>query len=136
MLAFAGGVLDVLVPPAHAQQADINVNTPAIRSLRSSMKARRPQLDPHFRTGAVGLTRDGLISARDLNAVPLKDRNKVKKLLADDNRDRNALYKEIAKANGRPEWERDIRETFARVWVDESPRGTWYQDRSGGWKQK
>jgi hypothetical protein len=43
---------------------------------------------------------------------------------------------EIARANGHPEWEPDIRRTFADRWVANAPRGWWYQDASGAWKQK
>jgi hypothetical protein len=46
------------------------------------------------------------------------------------------LYREIARANGHPEWEKDIRKTFARVWVQEAGRGYWYQDARGQWRQK
>ncbi|MEJ2612714.1 MAG: DUF1318 domain-containing protein, partial [Candidatus Thiodiazotropha sp.] len=37
--------------------------------------------------------------------------------------------------NGHPEWEESIREIFARVWVEEAPKGYWYQAK-GGWKKK
>ena len=50
-------------------------------------------------------------------------------------RDRKALYAEIARANDRPEWEAEIRATFARVWVEEVAAGTWYQ-ANGSWVQK
>jgi uncharacterized protein YdbL (DUF1318 family) len=50
--------------------------------------------------------------------------------------DWNALYREIAKANGRPEWEQDIRDTFAQRNVANLDRGWWYQDRGGAWVQK
>lgn len=130
-----GWVLHVLVAPAYAA-ADININTPAINALRASLKQRQSQLRPYFDSGALGLTRDGLVAIRDLQAIPLRDRNRVKKLVADENRDRSSLYREIARANGHPEWEKDIRKTFAGVWIQESPRGTWYQVASGAWKRK
>ena len=76
------------------------------------------------------------MSIRKLGVVPLKERNKVKKLVADENKDRNALYKEIARANGQPKWEKNIRQTFARVWVEESRAGVWYEDAKGRWRQK
>ena len=41
----------------------------------------------------------------------------------------------IARANGHPEWEADIRSTFARRWVANAPAGWWYQ-QDGAWKQK
>jgi uncharacterized protein YdbL (DUF1318 family) len=128
-------VMDLVISPANAK-ADIKIDTPVIRQLRQSLKKRHPQLQPHLSSGALGLTRDALVGIRDLSAVPLKERNRVKKWVADENRDRNALYKEIARANGHPEWEKDIRKTFARVWVSESQANIWYQDEKGRWKQK
>ena len=53
-----------------------------------------------------------------------------------ENRDRSALYAEIARANGHPEWEPDIRQIFARRWIDNAPRGWWYMDAGGNWTQK
>ncbi len=127
--------LDWLVAPAHAQ-ADLSVDTPAIRKLRASMEARFRELAPHYASGAIGMTGNGEIVLRDQKLVPLKDRNTVKNLVAQENRDRSALYREIARANNQPGWEADIRSTFARRWVDNARAGWWYRDDSGNWKQK
>ncbi|MCP5142477.1 MAG: YdbL family protein [Chromatiales bacterium] len=131
---FALAVLEWLVAPAQA--ADLNVSSPAIGSAQGSMKARFGDLQGHLDSGALGLTRDGLVDVRDLNAIPLPQRGKVKQLVAAENADRNVLYREIAAANGHPEWERDIRNTFAERWVGNAHGGWWYQDAGGAWKQK
>jgi len=128
-------LLEWLVSPAQAG-ADISVNTPAIRQLKGGMEKRHLQLAPFYSSGAVGMTADGHITIRDQKLIPLQDRNKVKGLVASENRDRDALYKEIAKANDHPEWEAEIRGIFARRWVDNAPAGWWYQAPKGGWKQK
>lgn len=125
---------NLLVPPAQAQ-ANIEINTPAINRLKQSMSARFNQLRPWYDNGAVGLTRDGLVTVRDLGAVPLPQRSAVNRLVAEENRDRNALYREVAVANGHPEWENDVRSTFARQWIANARSGWWYQS-GGGWKQK
>lgn len=130
-----GTLLEVLVPAAHAAQADINISTPAINAIRASMKARQSDLAPYYRSGAVGFDNQGSNAIRDLNAVPLPERNKVKKLVADDNGDRAKLYNEIARANGHPEWAAEVRSTFAKVWAQEALKGYWYQDAGGAWKQ-
>lgn len=144
-------VTDILMPQGKAQtqgqaeakivaqaqgDADINVNTPAINALRASMRKRNASLVPYYRSGAIGFGRDALLAIRDQGLIPLKERQRVKALVADENQDRNALYREIAKANGRPEWEQNIRDTFAKAWVSEAPSGYWYQDSSGNWKQR
>ena len=131
----AGHLVEMLVPEVHAGQADINIDTPAISRLRQSMQKRQRSLAPFYRSGAIGFDESGRVAIRDLKAVALKDRNRVKKLVADENRDRDALYREIARANGHPEWEADIRKTFSRIWVEEAPRGYWYR-KGGSWKKK
>jgi len=137
LLAAAGNVLDFLIPSAQAQsQADLNISTPAARQLTQSMEARFGQLKKYFDSGAVGFARDGLIEVRDQNLVPLPERNSVRKLVADENADRANLYRELATANGHPEWETDIRSTFATRWAAKAASGWYIQDSNGAWKQK
>jgi uncharacterized protein YdbL (DUF1318 family) len=136
LLAAAHSVLSLLVPAAQAAQADLNVSTPAIRQLTQSMEERHARLKKYYDSGAIGLTSDGLVEIRDQNLVPLPERNSVRKLVADENADRANLYREIATANGHPEWEVDIRTTFAERWASRAASGWYYQDKDGGWKQK
>lgn len=134
-----GGLLLVagLVGPAVVQaQVNLNVNTPAITALKSSMQQRHVQLASYYASGAVGLTRDGNVALRDAGAVPLPQRQQVNALIAAENRDRSALYREIARANGHPEWEADIRATFAQRWVTNAQPGWYYQNASGAWVRK
>jgi uncharacterized protein YdbL (DUF1318 family) len=139
LVAAVGEVLYALVPAAHAQNAEaaLNVSSPAVSRIKSSMAARFGELEKFFASGAVGLTRDGMIDVRDLNAVALPDRATAKRLVAEDNADRSQLYAEIAKASGHPEWEGDIKKSFARRWVATGAKPGWYyQDDGGAWKQK
>jgi len=134
-LAF-GRLLEGLVPAAEAAQANIEINTPAIAAIRASMQRRQQSLAPFYRSGAIGFDNRGSVGVRDLAAVPLAQRNQVKKLVADENADRARLYQEIARANGHPEWEAEVRSTFAKVWVQEALPGYWYQDAGGAWRQR
>ena len=115
--------------------ADLELNTPAISALKSGMQQRHSQLAGFYASGAIGLTRDGLIAVKEANAVALKDRQSLNSLVASENNDRNALYKEIAIANGHPEWEAEIRSTFAQRWVQKAQSGWWYQD-ANGWAKR
>lgn len=133
---FAINLLDFIVPAAQAQGADIDISTPAINSLKEKMKRRNSQLQPYYESGAIGMDSKGLLTLRDPRAVSIKERNTVNQLIAAENQDRNALYAEIARANGHPEWEDDIRQTFARRWVANAPSGWYFKDNSGNWKQK
>ena len=122
---------------AYAQSApDITINTPAIRAIQAKMEQRfNSNLRAGFDAGALGFSSDGLVTVRDASKLPLKDRVAINSAVADDNRDRKALYREVAVANGHPEWESQIRDVFARQWVDSARSGWWYQS-GGSWKQK
>lgn len=130
--------LDLLVPSAEAQQqAEIEINTPQINAIKARMADRQRQsLTSLFDAGAVGFTADGFVAVRDRAAVPLSERRTLESLVADENRDRKAVYREIAVANGHPEWEQDIQQTFAREWVSNARKGWWYQADDGSWRQK
>jgi len=127
--------VDWLIAPAQAAQANLSVKTAAIDRIRASMKQRFALLQPHFNSGTIGLTPDGLVALRNVSGLPLAQRAKLNQLVAAENRDRNGLYKEIARANDHPEWETQIRSTFAGRWVKNAVTGWWYQE-SGGWLQK
>ncbi|MDD3449412.1 MAG: YdbL family protein [Gammaproteobacteria bacterium] len=129
-------LLDWALPPAHAAGADIDISTPAIRRIQDDMKRRHERLEAYYASGAIGVTRDALVAIHDPKAVPLQARNEVKQLVAEENRDRQALYAEIARANGHPEWTDQIRDTFAQRWADNArQRGWWHQDSGGAWRR-
>lgn len=130
-------LIDFLVPSAQAQQAEIDINTPQINAIKARMAQRQQQsLAPLFEAGAIGFTADGLVTIRDRAAVPLSERRNIETLVADENRDRKAVYREIAVANGHPEWEREIQDTFAREWARNARPGWYYQEPGGAWRQK
>ncbi len=136
LLAIAHSVSSFLISDANAQSSvDFDKPSPEKQALESSLAARFPSLRPYFDSGAIGLTDSGLIEFRDRNLVPLKDRNSVVQLVAAQNNDWNALYAEIARLNGHPEWQDSIRRTFADRWVAKANRG-WYYREGGAWKQK
>jgi uncharacterized protein YdbL (DUF1318 family) len=138
LLTAAGALLNLLIPAAEAQGSpNLDVSGPQIRAVTASMQQRFGQLQKYFQSGVIGLTTDGLVGVRDQNAVPLAERAVVTRLVTEDNRDRETLYAELAKANKHPEWEPDIRRTFARRWVERGAQSGWYyQDSGGKWVQK
>lgn len=130
-------MLDLLISSAHAQTPDISIQTPQIQTIQARMRQRfEGRLAAAFASGAIGLTRNGEIAIRDAASVPLAERAALNQAVADDNRDRQAVYREIAIANNHPEWETQIRETFAKQWLQQARAGWYYQDASGAWRQK
>lgn len=128
--------LDLLIPRAQAQQQpNLDLSSPEITRIKTQMETRFAELKPQLDSGTVGLAADGSVAIREPGAVPLASRNMLRALVANENADRAALYREIAVANQHPEWEAQIRAVFAQRWVAKAQAGWWYQD-SGGWKQK
>jgi uncharacterized protein len=115
--------------------ADLDINSPAVTAIKNSMQARHDKLLSHYNSGAVGLTGDAFIAVKDASAVPLKDRGGLTGLVKDENADRANLYKELAAANGHPEWQGEIQQTFAGRWIDKAQAG-WFYQKAGAWVKK
>lgn len=126
--------INVVVTSAQAAEADLAIDSAEIRQLRAAMESRFASLQPLYAAGFIGIQADGLLAVRDIESVPLKDRNQVNKLVAAENADRQSLYQAIADANGHPDWAAQIKSTFAGRWVSNAQSGWWYQS-SGSWKQ-
>lgn len=132
-------VLDALIPAANAaeSQPNIKIQTPEIEAIQARMRDRfQSSLKSLLDSGAVGFTRDGMVAVHDASKAPLPQRAQMNSAVADENRDRAAVYRQIAIANGHPEWEQQIRQIFARQWIDRAHAGWFYQDASGAWKRK
>jgi uncharacterized protein YdbL (DUF1318 family) len=126
-----------LVSEAHAQDADINVSNPAIRALKDSIAKRSASIKPFMDRGNVGISRDGLLVVRSTDGLNLKERAEVQQLVDAENRDREALYLEIAKANNiARESVPRIKSIFAKSWIEQARTGWWIQDEQGNWKRR
>lgn len=133
-----GGTLSFsLLSEAFAQEADINVSNPAIRGLRESIKRRSGAIKPYMDKGNAGINQDGMLVVRSSEGLSLKERAEVQQLIEAENRDREALYAEIAKANNiPPNAVAKIKGIFAKSWIDQAQSGWWIQDSQGNWKRK
>ncbi|HXE66389.1 MAG TPA: YdbL family protein [Rhodanobacteraceae bacterium] len=132
-------VLDALIPAASAAQpsANLDVQTPAIEAIESRMRNRfHSTLKGLFESGAIGLTHNGDVAMHDASKIPLAQRAQATQAIAAENSDRADLYKQIAIANGHPEWAQRMRESFAKQWISRARSGWYYQDASGSWQKK
>lgn len=122
---------------AYAQEADINVTTPAIRALKESMKQNAESIKPYLEQGVVGIGNDGLLVIRTPEKLKLKEKAGLTRIVDKENSDREALYIEIAKANnfGR-ERVQDIKKIFAGSWLEKAQVGWFIQNANGTWTKK
>ena len=132
-------VLDAVIPAASAAEppANLDIQTPAIEAIEARMRSRfHSTLKGLFESGAIGLTHNGDVAMHDAAKIPLAQRTRATQAVAAENSDRADLYKQIAIANGHPEWAQRMRESFAQQWISRARSGWYYQDASGNWQRK
>lgn len=124
------------VRPAYAE-VNIDMSTPAIRGIKESIKSRYAQLKAFYDKGAIGENNKGLIEAKDTAGLNLQERSLVNKLIDQENKDRAALYSEIANANKLgSDSVPQIKKIFANSWREKSQSGWWVQNDGGNWEKK
>jgi uncharacterized protein YdbL (DUF1318 family) len=132
-------VLDAVIPAASAAEppANLDVQTPAIEAIEARMRDRfHSTLQGLLASGAVGLAHNGDVAIHDAAKIPLAQRTQATQAVAAENSDRADLYRQIAVANGHPEWAQRMREAFAKQWISRARAGWYYQDASGNWQRK
>jgi uncharacterized protein YdbL (DUF1318 family) len=132
------GAFPLMLASAYGAQPDLNVTTPAIKAIRETMTARAEQLAKHKDLGHVGEGRDGMLAVRSLEGLGLGEKKAVEDLVAAENADRKALYREILVANGLKEDDAArVLEQAARMRRAASAPGHYVQDpRTGSWELK
>ena len=126
-----------LVGAAHASGSETRVSSPAIEALKDKLKRRAPVLNPFFDAGAIGEGRDGLVAVRDAAVLPMKDRAMVNRVVKEENDDRLALYREVARELAvKDEDLPRVQESFAREWQRFARPGWWIQTPEGVWERR
>lgn len=123
--------------PAEAGPASqLTMQSMEIERLRAQMQNRYAELKPELDAGVIGLGNDGFVALRKPDQVALADRARLRAMVANENADRSALYRQIAASNGEPGWQTPLRAVFAQRWIVRAASGWWIQDASDHWYQK
>jgi uncharacterized protein YdbL (DUF1318 family) len=98
------------------------VSNPAIRALKESMKARFQTLKPFYAKKMISEGQDGYVALGNTAGLDLKGLRDLKGLIAAENRDRQALYQEVARAlKIDPSQVGKVAEIFAKEWQKSVP---------------
>ena len=93
------------------------VSNPTIRALKERMKARFAQMKPYFQQGTVNEGNDGYVSLGNVKGLDLKTRRNLTTLVDAENKDRQNLYREVARAlKIDPAQINKIGDIFAKEW--------------------
>lgn len=119
---------------AHAEEPNINISTAEANRIKAAMQGRVNDLNALKTKGAIGETKDGMLTEKDFAALALAERAKAKQVLEAENKDRRDLYKEVVDANHYPKDKMaEIQSIFAKSWQKASPAGAWVQKPDGSW---
>ncbi len=121
---------------AYAQKGD-EVSPPAVQSLKQHIRDRFPRLVPFFQKGAIGEGRTGFVEMLENKGMTPAEKNDMKSLVEAENRDRRALYQEVAKSmNISSDQIGKVQRIFAQKWQHSAERGWWIQKEDMQWVQK
>ncbi len=113
------------------------VSNAVIRSIKERMKERFALLVPFFDAGNIGENNEGFLSLRNVSGLSVKQRARLNKLVKAENKDREALYAEVAKAlNIAPDQVSRVAKIFAGKWHETCRKGWWIQLDDGTWTRK
>lgn len=125
------------VPWQDQGKVNVNVETPAIKEINERRRKRSGDLKAHFDAGRLGEGKDALVAERDAGGLPGKDKAALRKLVKDENEDREGLLKEILKANKLPDDQLDnVRAVYARALARAATVGWWFETPKGNWVKK
>jgi uncharacterized protein YdbL (DUF1318 family) len=118
---------------AWAQKPD----SPAVQALKKQLAERFPKLKPFYQKGAMGENSKGFVELRNDGNLSPAEKAELKSLAEAENRDRQALYQEVAKSmNITPDQILKVQRIFADKWQQSSAPGWWIQKEDGVWLKK
>lgn len=92
--------LDTLSPVQVVYAADLKSDSPLVKQILDSLRSRHAQVSDMKKSGCFGENNRGYVELRECDAFKDADtKNEGQKLLAEENKDRKALYNEIARLN-------------------------------------
>jgi uncharacterized protein len=97
-------------------------------NLTARMKVRLPDVLAAKDSGVIGEDVNGMLVLRN------KTTDKVKTLVADENKDRNTIFLLLAKKTGGDS--DDVAKKFAKGIASKAKKGHWFKNSSGNWVTK
>lgn len=127
-----------LISEAYAEEGvSFRANTPGALEIRSRQAARLDEIQSQKKAGVLGESKDGTLVLKKGDGLKPLLKQKIEKLVAAENKDREALYEEILSANNLGDSQKaTIQRSFSRSFQGASPSGTWIESPEGEWNQK
>ncbi len=128
-MSFLQRTLQYLSPIQVAYAAEIKDTSPRVRQIAKKMKQRFPEVAAIKATGAVGETNRGLLQLERAALIPdAEEKNRVQRVIAAENEDRKALYKEVARLNKDQNLDvGKVEKVYAMQRLERAKKGEYYQ---------
>lgn len=114
--SLSGSAFALLCSPAWADEVT-SVSNPVIRALKDKMRNRYGLMKPYYQKRVLKEEGSGYVTIGSSNGLSLKEKRDLKNLMQAENKDRERLYQEIAKALKIDSSQtQKIAEIFAKEW--------------------
>ncbi len=124
---------------ADFEDLDIDINTPVVKKIIETRTKRYKEIEPYMDKGILGEGMNGFLKIRDPKGLDLKALTQLKKLVKEENTDRENLYKEILLANQLEPTKENMKrvsKVFAQAIRKKMEAGHWYEVKKDEWVQK
>lgn len=91
--------LILFLSPVGAQYKMLEMSPPKAKKILKNQLARMDEVRKYKQLGYIGESETAFLDIREMKAIPKADQEKVKKVVADENKDRKNLYAVIAVHN-------------------------------------
>jgi uncharacterized protein len=117
------------------QKADV-LDSKFVRKIYKKQSQRLDSINQYKSKGIIGESTNGLIEIRTTESFAKNEVEKIKKIVAAENKDREELYKVIIQANQfNKDQEKILRESMFKSRLDVDPNGTYYMHNTY-WQKK
>lgn len=122
------------VSPMQTAHAQTNKSSPRVKQIASKMKERYNAVKAVKQTGAVGESNRGLLELVEPGVITdAEKKNEVQRVIAAENDDRKALYKEVARINSDSNMTvTQVENIYAAEYRDRASSGELIQVPAGG----
>ena len=121
-----------------ASDVDLSIKNPAIEKVRAHISERSAKVDGWKNKGAIGEAVTGLLAERAASGITLVEKKEIRDLIAAENEDRSALFRELRIAQNLSEEElAKVAEAFAAERRTTAANEHWLQNPADkAWVQK
>jgi len=124
------GVLDAVSPirMAYAAESKMKEDSAGIKEYAEKMRARQPDIAKWKEKGVICEDNRGYLSLREGSVSDPKEKNEVQKLIAAENDDRKAMYRQIARESASAEVTlTSVENVYAQRRLERAKSGEIYQ---------